>query len=378
LQVRVAEQEMQRATWWSRAGLGLALACALAAWGLIAYAHRVVHEEVVMPLRTVADAVAELSGPVPTLSPEAQALGGDFTEVGEQLRHLKASLDERQALQRRTEQLVVQLQAAHDELLEAEKLASLGKLVAGVSHELNSPLSVAVAVAEGLQVQAQDLRQALASDAVKRSALETWQQQLDESSGLLQRNLARAAELLRSFKQVAVDRSGMQRRRFDLSLNVDEVLVSLRPVYGRSGVALRNELPVGLDMDSYPGPWGQVLGNLVANAVLHGFEERTGWVRVALVARDAERVTLLVEDDGQGMSDEVRERAFEPFFSTKLGQGGSGLGLAIVRNLVVGVLGGRIQLESAPGKGCRFLITLPWHAPEPTADALARASTIAP
>ena len=369
LQVKVAETEMRAAAHWSWVGLALALVCGLAAWALVVHANRVVRDEVVLPLRIVADAVAELSGPVPSLGPEAQGLSGDFAEVGEQLQRLRVSLEERRSLQLRTESLLAQLRSAQGELVEAEKLASLGKLVAGVSHELNTPLGVAVAVSSGLSAKAQAFQAELQAGGLKRSVLDAMLSAIDEATGLLDRNLARAAELLRSFKQVAVDRSGMQRRRFDLGQTLDELLTSLRPVYGRDGVVLRNEVPAGIELDGYPGPLGQVVNNLVANAVLHGFQggdgrPMGGQVRLALHARDAQGLDLLVEDDGVGMDEEVRAHAFDPFFTTKLGQGGSGLGLAIVHSLVVGGLGGRIQLQSAPGQGSRFVIHLPLVAPQ--------------
>ena len=131
-----------------------------------------------------------------------------------------------------------------------------------------------------------------------------------------------AAALLRSFKQVAVDRSGMQRRRFDLRATLDELLASLRPVYGRHGAEFRNEVPAGILVDGYPGEFGQVISNLVVNAVVHGFDGGAGLVRLRLQQQDAQGVQLLVEDNGCGMSPEVRARAFDPFYSTR--PGGSG------------------------------------------------------
>lgn len=365
LQVRVAQEELRGAAQWSRVGLGLALAALGGGWLLVLLARRRIREQVVWPIRVVADAIADLAAPEPALGPEAEALRGDFAEVGRQLQQLRAALAERQALQQRTAALLEQLQGAQAELVEVEKLASLGRLVAGVAHELNTPLGVAVAVSSGLGDRTRSFRAELEAGALRRSQLDGLLHDLEAAAELLDRNLARAADLLRSFKQVAVDRSGMQRRRFDLAATVTEVFASLRPLYGRQGANLVNELPAGLWMDGYPGAFGQVLSNLVGNAVLHGFQGRPGRVRVSLLDEDAQRVRVQIEDDGVGMSPEVRARAFEPFFTTRLGQGGSGLGLSIVRNLVVGVLGGRIELQTAPGAGCRFLLRLPRSAPLP-------------
>jgi signal transduction histidine kinase len=368
LQVRVARHELQAAQRWSLLGLVGALLCLLAAWRLRQHAQHTVRTQVVMPLRTVADAVAELAEDRAGLSPEAQALSGDFAEVGEQLRRLDRQLQERRALQARTEALLQQLQGAQIELLEAEKLASLGSLVAGVSHELNTPLGVAVTVSSSLAARTREFQAALDAGPLRRSLLDSLLATLGEGLELLQRNLDRAAALLRSFKQVAVDRSGMQRRRFDLRATLDELLASLRPVYGRHGAEFRNEVPAGILVDGYPGEFGQVISNLVVNAVVHGFDGGAGLVRLRLQQQDAQGVQLLVEDNGCGMSPEVRARAFDPFFTTRLGQGGSGLGLAIARNLTLGALGGRLQLESEPGRGTRFLLHMPLQAPERNAD----------
>jgi len=281
-----------------------------------------------------------------------------------QSHELHAELESR--VSRRTAELreaLAHLHRAQDELLRSEKLAALGSLVAGVAHELNTPIGVAVTVSSGLADKVRRFQQDLALGPLKRSMLDGLLASITEADQLLARNLARAAELIRSFKQVAVDRSSAQRRQFDLRETVDELLASLRPAYGRHGTELINELPPGLRMDSYPGALGQVLTNLVVNAVLHGFDGHGGAVRIALADRSEGTLDLMVEDQGRGMSAEVQARAFEPFFTTRLGQGGSGLGLAIVRNLVVGLLGGRIVLHSSEGQGCRFLLHLPLSAP---------------
>jgi len=363
LQVRVADSELNSGRAWGRWASAWGLLLALLGLALMLLAIRLVLTRVLRPLAVVADGIARLSEGELTLSPEAHQLSGDYAEVGDQLRRLRNSVAERQQLLAHEQALGAQLREAQAELVEAEKLASLGALVAGVAHELNTPIGVAVTVSSGLADKVRRFQQDLALGPLKRSMLDGLLASISEADQLLARNLARAAELIRSFKQVAVDRSSAQRRQFDLRETVDELLASLRPAYGRHGTELINELPPGLRMDSYPGALGQVLTNLVVNAVLHGFDGHGGAVRIALADRSEGTLDLMVEDQGRGMSAEVQARAFEPFFTTRLGQGGSGLGLAIVRNLVVGLLGGRIVLHSSEGQGCRFLLHLPLSAP---------------
>ncbi|MCV2364200.1 hypothetical protein LNV23_12170 [Paucibacter sp. DJ1R-11] len=365
LQLDVAKEELdraRRAAWLATVG-GLALAGLGVA--LVLLAMRIMADNIVRPLGLIATAVAGLArGDSEGSRPELQHMSGDFAEVGEQLRHLRVFMAERQQLLAQEQQGRRRLQEAQDELVESEKLASLGALVAGVAHELNTPLGVAVAVSSGLGDKLRRFEAELAAGPLRRSMLDGLLADLHEATPLMERNLARAAEMVRSFKQVAVDRSGMQRRCFDLAGMVDELLASLRPVYGRQGRELLNALPAGLVLDSYPGALGQVLSNLIANAVLHGLQEGPGRVSLYLLSSGESAVELCISDDGVGMNPEVQARAFDPFFTTRMGQGGSGLGLPIVRNLVMGVLGGRIRLTSSPGAGTRVLLSLPRNAPQ--------------
>ena len=189
---------------------------------------------------------------------------------------------------------------------------------------------------------------------------------------MLERNLQRAAELIGSFKQIAVDQSSYQRRGFELAEVVQEIAVALRPTLRRGGVTLVDDTPPGLRMDSFPGPLGQVLINLVNNAVVHAFEGGAGGrVLIGAEALGGDRVGLWVEDDGRGIAPEHLRQIFDPFFTTQLGQGGSGLGLHIVYTLVTGLLGGRISVQSAPGRGTRFHIELPCRAPATAAGGSA-------
>lgn len=264
----------------------------------------------------------------------------------------------------RLEESLAQLQRAQQELVQQETLAGLGALVAGVSHELNTPLGNALMAADAVRAQLQALQAEVVAERPRRSVL---QHQLDlaqQGITLACGNLQRGAELVAGFKRVAVDRAGLQRRRFDLRETTDEVLALLQLSFKRLPYTLSVELPDGLVLDSYPGAYGQVITNLVQNALVHAFEGRErGQIRIALVAQDADGLSLAISDDGIGIPAEHLPKLFKPFFTTKLGQGGSGLGLHISYTLVGGALGGRIEVRSEPGQGACFTLRLPWVAP---------------
>lgn len=258
-----------------------------------------------------------------------------------------------------------QLQQAQQQLVAQETLAGLGALVAGVAHELNTPLGNALLAATTAREQVAALRHELASGRVRRSEVERLGAELASANQLVIGALDRSVELVSGFKRVAVDRAGLQRRRFGLREVTEEVVALLAIAHKRQPWRFEIELPDDIELDSLPGAYGQVITNLVENAVLHGLSGRAqGRVRIHLRSRDTQRVQLVVEDDGRGIPPEHLGAVFRPFFTTRLGQGGSGLGLHIVHTLVTGALGGRIAVESRPGEGCRFVIDLPLRAPQ--------------
>jgi signal transduction histidine kinase/ligand-binding sensor domain-containing protein len=258
-----------------------------------------------------------------------------------------------------------QLQLTQAKLVEQEKLAALGSLVAGVAHELNTPLGNSLLVASTLRDVSGEFLQRMQAGGLRRSELEQFCQSNADSAGLLVRSLGAAANLVNGFKQLAVDQTSEQRRQFDLRTLCDEVALTLANRLHQGGHELRLEVPAGVQMDSYPGPLGQVLSNLIINALLHGFEgRRNGLLTLAAQAQaEGAQVTIHFKDNGCGISVEHLGRIFEPFFTTKLGQGGSGLGLHICYNIVSGVLGGSISASSEAGEGASFTITIPCVAP---------------
>ncbi|NRR31795.1 HAMP domain-containing histidine kinase [Oxalobacteraceae bacterium] len=256
------------------------------------------------------------------------------------------------------------LQATQDELLRTEKLAALGSLVAGVAHELNTPIGNGIMMASSLLANAQQSLDELRAGKPSRARLEHALEAGVSGSEILLRSLMRAGELVTSFKQVAVDQSSDQRCRFRLSRTLEQVVATLEPMYQKTGFAMTLQLDADVEMEGYPGALAQIISNLVSNALAHGFEGCTsGSMRIVTAASAAGRVALEFGDDGVGMGPEQIERVFEPFYTTKLGQGGSGLGMHIVYNLVTVLLGGSIAIVSAPGQGCRVQLLLPLVAP---------------
>jgi signal transduction histidine kinase len=314
-------------------------------------------------IRIGAQTFAVYYRPLDPHSTEYRGSIGVLVDVTEQARAEEALRRLNEELEQRVRLRTAELARAGEELVQSEKLAALGRLVAGIAHELNTPIGNSLLVATALSESALELQQALAG-GLRRSQLDAFLASTTESGLLLERSLQRAADLIASFKQVAVDQTSAQRRTFDLAEIVRENVMTLGPSLKRLPVTLVDDVPDGIRMDSYPGPLGQVLANLVTNAVLHAFEGRAhGVVRIEARPAGDGAVALTVTDDGCGIPPENLRRVFDPFFTTRMGKGGSGLGLNIVHTLVTGVLGGRIEVRSEPGSGTRFDITLPCFAP---------------
>lgn len=277
-----------------------------------------------------------------------------------QARQLNEELEQRVVL--RTQELAAAndgLKRAMNQLVQTEKLASLGNLVAGVAHELNTPLGNMLTVATTLNQRVIDFAAIAKSGGLRRSVLDVFVDNSLEATALLERSAERASELIGSFKEVAVDQTSMRRREFDLARVVDETLSTLRPGLGKTSHQVLTEIPGAIMMDSYPGPLEQILTNFVTNSLLHGLEGKTGGTMRIVARQMPGGVTITYTDDGVGMPEAAVGRAFDPFFTTRLGRGGSGLGLYIVYNLVTAVLGGQIQLTSPPHGGVEFVLTLP-------------------
>lgn len=260
--------------------------------------------------------------------------------------HLQASLE--------------QLKQTQEQLVQSEKMASLGGLVAGVAHEINTPVGVGVTAVTHLQMKVADYTQRYQSNKLTRNDFESFLKTANESSKMIHANLDRAAELIRSFKQVAVDQSSNELRSFNLREYLQEILQSLKPKLKLNGHLVSIDCAEDITLQNHPGALSQVVTNLVMNSIIHGFgEHHNGHISIAVREASQGIIQIDFRDDGKGIAPENLKKIFEPFFTTRRGQGGSGLGMHIVFNLVSQTLGGRIECHSDEGEGTHFHIELP-------------------
>ena len=315
------------------------------------------------------DILCEVSGKVISLGNDPFMILAyeDITakhQYEENILGLNATLERR--VSERTQELSQALESlttAQTELVRTEKMAALGSLVAGIAHELNTPIGNSLTVASTMQDQSKDFKAAMAH-GLTRSRLDDYLAATQEGAGILMRSLRHAADLVSSFKQVAVDQTSVNRRRFDLHDTVDEILLTMGPAIRKTTHVVERDIPSNINLESYPGPLGQVLTNLINNALVHAFDGReNGKVSVSAKLLHPDKVQITVRDDGAGIPEANLVRVFDPFFTTKLGKGGSGLGLNIVYNLAQDALGGTIAVESTLGQGACFTVTVPLVAP---------------
>jgi PAS domain S-box-containing protein len=299
-------------------------------------------------------------------TPEDQRLIGVATHLaGIAIERTRAEAElhrHRANLQQLVEARTAELKRAEQELVRRDKLAALGTLVAGVAHELNTPIGNSLMVVSTMSDHTAGLATRL-EHGLRRSELETYVNQALEADVVLLRNLNRAASLISSFKQIAVDAPDAQRRQFPLHALVSEHLAPLLAAARPPRPRLVQEISPSLQMDSYPGPLGQALANLFENCLQHAFPEGEGTITIsARPAAEAGWILLAVADNGAGIAPDNLRRVFDPFFTTRLGAS-SGLGLHIVHNIVTGVLGGEIEVDSTPARGTTFTLRLPLVAP---------------
>lgn len=365
---------------------------------------------IIGPIRRLSDRMSQASDD-PT-HPERYRWHSDRAgEVGDMARSFNAMVErigdamsaqmtaeaEANQARQKAETALAELTRAQESLVEAEKMAALGGLVAGVAHEINTPVGNALGAISHLHRETRQASTLFQTGKLRRQDADHFIGTALEAGDIALTNIQRAATLVASFKQVAADQTAGDRRRFALGAYVEEVLVSLSPQLRRARVTVETDIPADIAMDADPGALAQVLANLISNAVLHGFGDRDPidpgddgeTARVRIAARHVEtaseiggaefgpseigngaHIRLRVSDNGRGMTEDVRSRIFEPFFTTRRGSGGTGLGMHIVYNLVTRNLGGRIKVESAPGRGAVFTMTLPDRAPEKPGDAV--------
>ncbi len=334
--------------------------------GLVMESERLSNGELSNPI--LLDRSDEIGHLAETMEATRQALARTFSELeikNNQLTDYSNTLETKVRL--RTAELETALDnvsSAHQELTRVERMASLGSMVAGVAHELNTPIGNCLLVASTLEAEVYKFSRAFTGGAgMRRSDLEKLMTCATESSTLLLRGLNQAAHLVGDFKQVAVDQSSAQRRKFDLQTMMLELTSLLMPGLSKTPYLLVLDIPSHIELDSFPGPLGQVFTNLINNSVTHGFNERNfGNMRIS-ARLSGDKVKMIYSDDGYGIPTEILHRIYEPFFTTRFGKGGSGLGLSITYNIVTNVLGGEITAESEADQGSIFTIIIPLVTP---------------
>jgi two-component system NtrC family sensor kinase len=259
------------------------------------------------------------------------------------------------------------LRNTQSQLIESKKLSSLGAMVAGVAHEINTPIGLCITTHSFIQEMFKEMRQRFEDNSISKSNFTEFMTNMEESVDILSKNLERAARLVKSFKLVSEDQTGEAARKFNLKEYIQEILSTLQPKLKMTQHLVNIQCASDIDMYGYPGALSQVITNLVMNSLLHGFENIAKGTITIEVERHNDHVEILYADDGQGLTEEAQVKIFEPFFTTKRGHGGTGLGMHLVHNLVSQTLQGSIQLQQA-SQGCAFIITIPTqiHTPEIT------------
>lgn len=268
------------------------------------------------------------------------------------------------------EKALVDLREAQAQMILQEKMASLGSLVAGVAHEVATPVGLTVTGASQLRTETAQILADAEAGRLRRSTFDDYLKLVDELATLIEKNAARAAQLIQSFKEVAVDQSSDARRPFDLAPYVAEIVSSLSPRIRHAGHKVELDIPDGIEMDGYPGAMAQVITNLIINSIMHGYpDDRHGTLRLSARLQPGDLISLIYSDDGAGIPRALWPRIFEPFFTTKRGMGGSGLGLHLLYNIVTVRMGGTVRVSAADGGGAQFTLEFPRISPRRAPEA---------
>ncbi|PRC91880.1 sensor histidine kinase [Solimicrobium silvestre] len=294
-------------------------------------------------------------------------VAGGFNRIQRKLKSTIENTRQAEDVARRAsvsaEQALQNLRTAQNSLVQAERLASLGGLVAGVAHEINTPLGITLTGASTLQEATELIQTAMNTGNIKKSEMVRYLETAIESSRLILGNTHRAAELIQSFKQIAVDQTNEIKRPFNVKEYIEEVLMCLAPKLKKTKIQVSVNCATEIELNTYSGAFAQILTNLIMNALTHAYEvDDIGHIDINVQMLNSV-LELSFCDDGKGIPAEYLGKIFDPFFTTKLGKGGSGLGLNIVYNLIAKQLDGSIIVESVLGKGTRFIIRIPCSRP---------------
>ncbi len=298
-----------------------------------------------------------------SLNQELIAMNEELQAMNEELQHeveVRRQIEEKLAAANdELKQAFDELKAMQNHLVQSEKMAALGNLVAGVAHEINTPLGVGVTAASHLKQLTDRFKEFCQSGAPRRQDLIDYLQDLQEAVTITLKNLERAAKLVHSFKQVSVDQSSEIRREFNISSYLAEILLSMQPQLKRTKHTIHVDCDEALKIEGYPGAFAQIVTNLVMNSLTHAFDPgEEGRIQIK-VERNNRQLAFTYSDNGKGMQQHVLAKIFDPFFTTKRGIGGTGLGLYVVYNIVTQQFNGTIKCESQPGQGTTFHIQVP-------------------
>ncbi|MCK5831346.1 MAG: HAMP domain-containing histidine kinase [Methylococcales bacterium] len=334
-----------------------------------------IHKTIFIPLENVSTAVDRLRQGKKNVQLSMINHNDELTDVFFSLLQFQSELSELDDLRRREQhrqeehllernmatRSLEQLKMTQSNIIANEKRVSLGTLVAGISHEINTPIGASVTISSTLSTKIKDFLKAIKTGKLKSSSLAKFEQESVESLTILENSLEHASNLIQSFKQVAVDQASSHRREFNLSKKLNEIKVTLQHRIKGTNVKLNIEGADDIVIDSYPGDLGQVITNLFNNALLHGFNGQNDGDIVIRFHQKGNSVKLLFSDNGKGINEENLNKVFDLFYTTRLGEGGSGLGLYIVHNIITGLMGGDISVESQIG--VTFQMILPLVAP---------------
>jgi len=252
------------------------------------------------------------------------------------------------------------LAQTQEQLVHSEKMAALGGLVAGISHEVNTPIGISVTSATNIEEKMRELESDFLSGQLTKNSFKSFMQHSQQGLDILIKNLARASDLVRSFKQVAVDQSSDELREINLHEYCDEIILSLHPKLKNTNISVINTIPDDIFIFTNPGSIYQIISNLIVNSVIHAFDDRSEDPEIVLSSTsDGSQHTITYNDNGNGLDETTLTKIFDPFYTTKRGQGGSGLGMHVVYNLVTTSLHGNITVNSTPGKGISIDMIIP-------------------
>ena len=297
---------------------------------------------------------------------ELNTLGEAFNKMMDTIKRTSEDLkDANETLEQKVKDRTSDLVEAQQQLIMAEKMASLGQLVAGVAHEINTPLGNSITALSFNKDNFTNIKKLFDDKKVKTSDFEQYLAQTEDALSLMEANLFKASELVTTFKRVAVDQSVEELTDFSVKEHIQEVLMTLRPKLKQTDIKIELDVEEGLHIKSYPGTYYHVVSNMVMNCVNHAFPDKKGEILISVHSiPDEECLNFVFKDNGIGMDEDTRAKIFDPFYTTKRGSGGTGLGMYMTFNMISQKLGGKIDIVTAPNEGVTFIMTVPKTPPE--------------